>query len=140
MTREPGFYWLRDNGEWTPGQWEAGSWWIPGSDLRWQDADFEEIGAPISEPPPREATWEDIFMPWIDCKVPQPQPFLIVDNNIRRYKFMLMGGEDIRHGDLVVLDKDVGLLRKARPEDALQRFVVAPNALITSSYIEMDMP
>lgn len=71
---------------------------------------------------------------------PAPAPFLCVTNDPLRFKYRLQEGEEVHHGDLIVLDRGTGLIRQARPDDTQQRFIVGPNALITSGYIEMDMP
>lgn len=53
--REPGFYWIKDNGEWMPGEFitVAGVnafWLILGSGITWQESDFEAIGPAMSPP------------------------------------------------------------------------------------------
>lgn len=54
--REPGFYWVKQESEWTTAEWvlsypgARGYWMTPGCDISWVDKDFDEIG-PRIEPP-----------------------------------------------------------------------------------------
>jgi hypothetical protein len=54
MTREPGYYWVRQsNGEWMVAQWYGDgdtAWAIMGTEIEGIDSDWTKIGPRIAEP------------------------------------------------------------------------------------------
>jgi len=43
VTRQPGFYWVRDSDGWTVAHWGGDCWDHPGSEIEWLDCDYSEI-------------------------------------------------------------------------------------------------
>ena len=50
-----GFYWVRNDNEWTVGHWDTGyrMWWLVGSDEAWPSQMIDDIG-PALKPPASE--------------------------------------------------------------------------------------
>lgn len=76
---------------------------------------------------------------YAEITAPLPdRTFVFRDGPTDTLKLVIAPAETLRVGDVVILDRDTGKIRRALPEDTGQKFTVPPGSRVTGDgYLEM---